>query len=75
MVPLQAVVIRRDQQGDERSGIFTVSENRARFTPVETGLIGGLDIEVSGIDAGAEVIVGPYQVLRELEDGERVRKR
>ncbi len=32
-------------------------------------MIGGLNIEVGGIDEGAPVITGPYQVLRELKDG------
>ena len=37
------------------------------------GFIGGLDIGISGLDAGTEVIVGPYQVLRDLRDGDAVR--
>ena len=31
-------------------------------------MIGGLDIEVKGLDEGVQVIAGPYQVLRDLED-------
>ena len=31
------------------------------------------EIEVSGIDEGAEVIVGPFQALRTLEDGATIR--
>jgi hypothetical protein len=38
-------------------------------------MIGGLDIEVQGIDEGTEVIVGPYQILRGLEDGDPVSSR
>jgi multidrug efflux pump subunit AcrA (membrane-fusion protein) len=44
--------------------------DRATFTPVTTGVIGGLDIEVPGLAEGATVIVGPYQALRELQDGD-----
>lgn len=72
-VPLQSVVLRRDAQGVERSGVFVVADGQARFTPVESGAIGGLEIEVSGVDERAPIVVGPYQVLRELSDGAVVR--
>ena len=75
VVPLQSVVIRSREDGSESRGVFTVSDGAARFTPVETGMIGGLDIEVGGLDEGAEVIIGPYQVLRGLEDGDPVSAR
>ena len=64
VVPLQAVVIRPQEDGSEARGVFTVSEGKARFVPVETGIIGGLDIEVDGISDQTEVIAGPYQALR-----------
>jgi HlyD family secretion protein len=72
VVPLQSVVIRRQEEGQDVRGVFTVDGGEARFTPVETGMIGGLDIEVEGLGAGTEVIVGPYQVLRDLQDGDPV---
>jgi HlyD family secretion protein len=73
-VPLQSVVLRRDDESDsDRSGVFAIVERQARFTPVTAGVIGGLDIEVDGIDEGAQVAAGPYQVLRELTDGTLVR--
>lgn len=67
-VPLQSVVL-RGEAGAERTGVFTVTGDTARFTPVTTGVIGGLDIEVSGVDEGTLVVSGPYQVLRNLSDG------
>lgn len=51
-----------------------VQDQVARFVPVTTGIIGGLLIEVVGVAPGAEVVSGPFQVLRALQDGERVRK-
>lgn len=42
-VPLQAVVL-RGEPGQERPGVFTVEAGLARFVPVETGTIGGLEI-------------------------------
>lgn len=69
-VPLQSVVVRPQAGGsDEQSGVFIVREERASFQPVTTGVIGGLDIEVTGIPGRTSVVVGPYQALRELRDG------
>jgi HlyD family secretion protein len=73
-VPLQSVVLRSDgSQDGDRPGVFLVTDGTARFTPVTPGVIGGLDIEVSGIAEGSSVIVGPYQVLRDLQDGALVK--
>jgi HlyD family secretion protein len=69
-VPLQAVVLRGG-----KSGVFVVTDGRARFTPVTTGIIGGLTIEVSGVDEGAPIVAGPFQILRDLPDGALVRSR
>lgn len=72
-VPLQSVVLRPVSPAGERPGIFLLVDGRARFTPVSSGAIGGLDIEVSGVAEGARVIVGPYQALRDLTDGTLVK--
>jgi len=65
--PLQAVV-----QRNGRSGVFVVQDGRAVFTPVTTGIIGGLTIEVEGVPEGATLMTGPFQLLRDLADGARV---
>ena len=72
-VPLQSVVLRASADGAETTGVFRVENGRASFTPVKTGVIGGLDIEVSGLAAGASIIVGPYQALRVLQHGAAVK--
>jgi len=36
---------------------------------VEAGIVGGLEVDVKGIAEGSPVIVGPYQTLRELQEG------
>ena len=74
-LPLQAVVLRPDPQGAEQSGVYTVDNGKARFVPVETGILGGLDIEVKGVKEGTPIVAGPYQVLRDLRDGAAVRPR
>jgi HlyD family secretion protein len=69
-VPLQAVV----QRGDA-TGVFVVQNEVATFTPVTTGIIGGLSIEVEGVAEGTTLVSGPFQALRELQNGARVRQR
>jgi HlyD family secretion protein len=69
-VPLQAVV----QRGAD-TGVFVVTDGAAAFTKVTTGVIGGLSIEVAGVPEGASVVAGPFQALREMSDGTRVRVR
>jgi len=44
-----------------------------RFVPVEAGMIGGLDIEVKGVAEGREIVAGPWQVLKDLQDGAKVK--
>ena len=75
VVPLQSVVVRPGTDGKERTGVFVADKGSVRFQPVTTGLIGGLDIEVSGVDEGTPVVTGPFQALRDLKDGQAVRAR
>lgn len=72
-VPLQSVVLRPQPGGADRSGVYVVQDGRAVFVPVTTGIIGGLSIEVTGVNEGDQIVVGPYQVLRDLQDGAAVR--
>ncbi len=59
----------------QKQGVFVVEKDahgrqRAKFVPVTTGITGATDIEVlSGLNEGAEVVTGPYKVLRALKDG------
>jgi len=70
-VPLQSVAL-RGAAGQEKTGVFAVEEGAARFVPVEAGMIGGLDIEVKGLAEGREIVVGPWQALKDLQDGARI---
>jgi HlyD family secretion protein len=72
-VPLQAVVL-RGEPGQERPGVFAVDGKQALFVPVETGMIGGLEIEVKkGVSEGREIVAGPWQSLKDLQDGVALR--
>ena len=72
-VPLQSVVIRPGKGGQDETGVFVPEGRTVRFRPVTTGLIGGLDIEVTGLNDGMSNVTGPFQALRELKDGQAVR--
>lgn len=79
-VPLQSVVLRpaptpAGAAPADRTGVFLVKDGRAVFQPVTTGIIGGLAIEVSGVEVGTPVVTGPFQALRGLQDGAPVRVR
>jgi len=81
-VPLQSVVLRPGAapaaaaaDTSDRPGVFLVKDGVAVFHPVTPGIIGGLSIEVSGLEEGAVVVSGPFQALRDLADGDRIRVR
>jgi len=57
-----------DPKKDEVQGVFVVSGKKAVFRPVETGISGVTDIEITkGIDPGDEIVVGSYKALRTLK--------
>lgn len=62
------------QTKKEAEGVFTMKDGKAVFVPVKTGIAGEKYLEVlSGIKAGEEVIVGPFNSVRELKDGDAVK--
>ncbi len=62
------------ERNEEAEGVFVVRDDRAWFVPVETGIAGDRYFEViSGLDAGDLVAIGPFEVVRALEDGDPVR--
>jgi HlyD family secretion protein len=57
-----------DPKKDEIQGVFVVNGKKAIFRPVETGISGVTDIEVSkGLQPGDEIVVGSYKALRTLK--------
>jgi HlyD family secretion protein len=74
--PLQAVVLRPPApEAPDTPGVFVYGNGRTIFTPITTGIIGGLDVEISGVPAGTAVVTGPFQVLRTLQHDTAVRVR
>ena len=62
------------ERTEEAEGVFVVRDEQAWFVAVDTGIAGDRYFEViSGLDAGDLVAIGPFDVVRTLEDGDPVR--
>ena len=87
VVPSQAVLDRRVESLPSRvreselvdrlrtfaSVVYVLEDGGARVRPVRVGVSDLTDtVILEGIDEGADVITGPFRVLRELEDGKKV---
>lgn len=58
----------------ELQGVFQIANGKVKFTKVETGITGNTDIEVlSGVPDGAEILIGPYQVVRTIRNNTSVK--
>ena len=56
-------------------GVYVVENNKVRFVPVETGITGESDIEItSGLKEGQEIVTGPSRVMRTLKDGTTIKR-
>jgi HlyD family secretion protein len=48
-------------------GVFVVHDNKVQFVPVQTGISGVTDIEVTGgLQQGDQIVIGSYKALRSL---------
>jgi len=57
-----------DPKKDDVQGVFVVNGKQAIFRPVETGIAGVTDIEVTkGLQSGDEIVIGSYKALRTLK--------
>ncbi|HEY6265910.1 MAG TPA: efflux RND transporter periplasmic adaptor subunit [Candidatus Acidoferrum sp.] len=63
-----------DPKKDEVQGVFVVNAKKAVFRPVETGIAGVTDIEITkGLQPGDEIVVGSYKALRTLKPESQVK--
>ena len=63
---------------EELQGVFVVSgkgkQAKVQFKPVQTGITGTTDVEVTGgLTEGDEIVTGSYKVLRSLKNGASVK--
>jgi HlyD family secretion protein len=84
-IPIQALVVRDVPKKDGKApsmasgrpqteeGVYVVKDGKLQFVKVETGLAGELMIEVKkGPDIGAEIMTGPFKMLRQVKEGDKV---
>ena len=63
-----------DAKKTDIQGVFVIREKKAEFVPVQTGIAGVTDIEVtSGLKDGDEIVIGSYKALRTLRPGATVK--
>jgi HlyD family secretion protein len=59
---------------EEIQGVFVVRDRKAVFVPVQTGITGVSDIEITqGLAAGDEIVTGSYAALRTLRPSAAVK--
>jgi HlyD family secretion protein len=83
-IPISALVVRDKAAAAGESvskskekteeGVFLVENDRAKFVPVQKGIMGELSIEISaGLTEGQTIVTGPYDTLRVLKDGDLIK--
>lgn len=64
-----------DETQREATVVYLLGDGAAERREVTTGIHDELRVQiVEGLTAGEQVIVGPYRVLRDLSEGDRVRR-
>ncbi len=82
-IPIQALVVRDVPRKDKKApvtgrpeteeGVYLVKGGKLEFKKVKSGLAGELMIQVvEGPPLGAEIVTGPFKVLRQIKEGDRV---
>ena len=62
------------QTRKETEGVFAVRDGKSEFVPIKMGVAGDKYFEVlSGLQAGDQVITGPYNSVRGMADGDLVK--
>src|SRR5438094_1494934 len=69
-----AAELKPGQTRKETEGVFVVRTGKAEFVPIKMGIAGDKYFEViSGVEAGDQVITGPYNSVRGMADGDAVK--
>jgi HlyD family secretion protein len=66
--------VKQEAARQEITGVFVIRNEAAEFQPVTTGITGATDIEITkGLEPGQEIMVGPYEVIRNIKPGAKVK--
>jgi len=72
--PAPVVDLEPGQTRKETDGVFVARNGRAEFVPLKIGIAGDRYFEVlSGVKVGDQVITGPYNNVRGMNDGDPIR--
>jgi HlyD family secretion protein len=84
-IPIQALVVRDVPKKDGKpakggagrpqteEGVYVIKGGKLAFEKVQTGIAGELMIEVkTGPKVGEEIVTGPFKVLRQVKEGDKV---
>jgi HlyD family secretion protein len=75
MAPEDTIRATKKFKKRETEGVFVVREGIATFRPVKIGIAGDEYFEVvDGVREGETLVGGTYQAIRDLKDGDRVKK-
>lgn len=70
----QAAQAQAGLNDQDQEGVFLLRDGKAHFVPVNVGIAGQQYFEVlSGLQAGDSVVAGPYEAIRELQEGKPIR--
>ena len=74
-VPLSAVVAYHDTLTNrDGEAVFVIDNGFAKKKPIKTGISDDRFVEVTeGLSMGESVITGPFKILRELKEGDKVK--
>jgi HlyD family secretion protein len=69
--PIQCVVPRPDPADStvEIDAVLRISGGKVETVPVTTGVVGVMDIQITGVAEGDSLVSGPLESLRDLRDG------
>ena len=69
-----AAELKPGQTRKETEGVFVVRTGKAEFVPIKMGIAGDKYFEVlAGLQAGDQVVTGPYNSVRGMVDGDLVK--
>ena len=75
MAPQDTIRATKKFKKRETEGVFVVRDGIATFRPVKIGIAGDEYFEVvDGVREGETLVGGTYQAIRDLKDGDRVKK-
>jgi len=75
MAPQDTIRAIKKFKKKETEGVFVVRDGIATFRPVKIGIAGDEYFEVvDGVREGETLVGGTYQAIRDLKDGDRVKK-